>query len=103
MADRTPNIPQDAFVSKVAPDPKQPPDALLLIGFVGKSSEAGYTRLYFDPELKQYVEIPNDGILHWQPLDKEASPVGGYYVWIKSGAELIHGKVGPDPTKAKFR
>ena len=58
----------DDFVSKVSKDPSKPADALLLSGFVGKSSEEGHTRLHFDPELKHFVDIPNDAILA-QPED----------------------------------
>ncbi len=29
-------------------------------------------------------------------------PLGGSRLWIKKDAELIHGKVGPNRTKAKF-
>jgi hypothetical protein len=102
MAETKANIPHDDFVAKVVKDPKQPPDTILLTGYVGKSSEEGHTRLHFDPELKNYVEIPNDAILHAQEIPKEHSSLGGSHVWIKSDAELIHGKVGPSRTKAKF-
>jgi hypothetical protein len=102
MAESKARIPEDDFVSKVVKDPKQPPDTLLLSGFLGKSSEEGHTRLYFDPELRNYVEIPQDAILHWQEMSKESSPLGGSHVWINPQAELIHGKVGPQRTKARF-
>jgi hypothetical protein len=102
MAEIKAKIPQDDFVSKVVRDPKQPPDTLLLTGYLGESSEEGHTRLHFDPELKSYVEIPNDAILHTQPFPKESSPLGGHHVWIKRDADLIHGQVGPERTKAKF-
>jgi hypothetical protein len=102
MAENKAKIPEDDFVSKVVKDPRQPPDTLLLSGYLGKSSEEGHTRLYFDPELKSYVEIPQEAIQHWQEVSKEVSPLGGYHVWINPNAELIHGKVGPQRTKAKF-
>jgi hypothetical protein len=102
MAEHKAKIPEDDFVSKVVKDPRQPPDTLLLSGYLGKSSEEGHTRLYFDPELKSYVEIPQEAIQHWQEVSKEVSPLGGYHVWINPSAELIHGKVGPQRTKAKF-
>jgi hypothetical protein len=102
MAENKANIPLDDFVSKVVKDPKQPPDTTLLTGYLGKSSEEGHTRIYFDPELKNYLEVPNDAILHTQEIPKEASSLGGSHIWIKSDAELIHGKVGPSRTKAKF-
>lgn len=102
MPENKAKIHEDDFVSKVVKDPKQPPDTLLLNGFLGKSSEDGHVRLYFDPELKSYVEIPQDAILHSQEISKESSPLGGHHVWINPNAELIHGRVGPQRTKAKF-
>ncbi len=102
MAEQKPRFKEDDFVSKVVKNPKEPADALLLQGFLGASSEEGYTRLYFDPQLSDYVEIPNDAILHVQEIPKEQSPLGGNLVWIRRDAEVIHGKVGPDRLKAKF-
>jgi len=81
---------RDAFVSEVVKDLNAPPDALLLSGFIGDSPEPGHTRLYFDPQLRGYVDIPNDAILHSRPIPETASPLGGSYLWIKSDAELIH-------------
>ncbi|HXL23520.1 MAG TPA: hypothetical protein VOA78_13715 [Candidatus Dormibacteraeota bacterium] len=105
MAEKSENKPgpkQDDLISKLVKDPKAPPDALLLSGFVGASSEEGHTRLYLTATLEDYVEIPNDAILLTQEIPKDQSPMGGTLLWIKSDAELIHGKVGPNRLKAKF-
>lgn len=88
------------FVSKIVKDPKQPPNTLLLKGYLGDSSEEGYTRLYLDPQLSDYVEIPADAILHTQ--DVADDPLGGSYIWIQRDAEVIHGRLGGDRPKAKF-
>jgi hypothetical protein len=105
MAEKSENKPgpkQDDLISKLVKDPKAPPDALLLSGFVGASSEEGHTRLYLTATLEDYVEIPNDAILLTQEIPKDQSPMGGTLLWIKRDAELIHGKVGPNRLKAKF-
>lgn len=91
--------PKTPFVDKVVKDPKAPPDALVLSGYLGTSSEAGHTRLYLDPQLSDCVEIPNEAILHSQEIPPEASPLGGSYVWIQRDAELIH--PGPEGTSSK--
>jgi hypothetical protein len=93
---------EDDFISKIVKDPAQPPDVLLLTGYLGASSEPGYTRLYFDPQFSNYVEIPDAAILHTQKIPPEQSPLGESYVWIDKNAEIIHGKVGPNRPKAKF-
>ena len=92
----------DDFVSKVVKDPKQPPDAQLLTGFVGKSSEEGYTRFYTDANLRDFVDIPDSAILHSEKVAPEHSPLGGSHVWIDRNAEVIYGTVGPQRTRAKF-
>jgi hypothetical protein len=92
----------DDFVSKIVRDPKKPPDTILLVGFLGKSSERGHTRLYFDPALSTYVEIPDSGIVYKVPIPKEQSFLGGFFVWLKVDAQLIHGRVGSTRLKASF-
>lgn len=90
------------FVSQVVKDPKSPPDALLLQGFPGASSEKGHTRLYFDAQLTSYVEIPDDSILFSRELASAQSPLGGSYVWIKRDAQVIPGGAGSGRVKAAF-
>lgn len=101
MAQKT-NLKSDNFVAKIVTDPKQVPDALLLRGFLGASSEDKHTRLYFNPQLSTYVEIPDDGILHTQDISTDTSPLGGTYVWINKDAILVHGKASAERTRAKF-
>ena len=96
MADK-PKVTNDNFIAKIVKDPKQLPDALLLTGYLGASSENKHTRLYFNAQLSSYVEIPDDGILNTQDYPGDA--LGSSFVWIKQDAVLIHGKAG---TKAKF-
>jgi hypothetical protein len=92
----------DDFVSKIVPDPKNPPTTLLLKGFIGASSEEGCVRLYLDSELSDYVEIPESAILYSHEVAKEKSPLGGSYVWIERDAPLIHGSAVTDRPKASF-
>jgi hypothetical protein len=90
------------FVAKIVKDPKQPPDTLVLTGYLGASSEEGHTRLYFDPSLSNYVEIPDDAILHTQDIAADQGGLGGTYVWIKRDAELIYGPAGSQRPRGKF-
>jgi hypothetical protein len=90
------------FVSEVVKDPKTPVETLLLHGYAGDSSEAGHTRLYFDPQLSSYVEIPDDAILHSQEIPAAQSPLGGTYVWIKRDTQVIHGQPTPARQKGAF-
>ena len=92
----------DDFVRRVVPDPNNPPNALLLSGYLGESSEEGHTRLYFDTSLSTYVEIPNDAILHTEPIPESSSSLGGSYIWINRDAEVVHGQVGTQRPRSRF-
>src|ERR1051325_6053156 len=96
------NAKSSGFVDQIVKDPNNPPNALLLQGYLGASSEDKHVRLYLDPQLSDYVEIPEDAVLHTVNIPPEQSPLGGSYVWINADAELTHGKVGADRPKAKF-
>src|SRR5262245_14428465 len=99
MAKRPPA--ENDFVAKIVKDPKNPPATLMLTGFTGDSSEEGHTRLYFDPSLSNYVEIPDDAILHTQSAPAEGG-LAATYVWIKRDAQLIFGPAGTQRPKGTF-
>ncbi|HXT79243.1 MAG TPA: hypothetical protein VN702_06750, partial [Acetobacteraceae bacterium] len=90
------------FVSRVVKDPKQPPDAAVLTGYLGSSSEPAHTRLYFDLQLSSFVEIPDDAILHVEDSATDTAPLGPSYVWVKRDATLVHGVPGPERVRARF-
>jgi hypothetical protein len=96
------NLPVPEFVSQIAKDPNKSADVVLLSGFPGPASESGHTRLYLNPQLSQYVEIPNEAVVHFQPVRSESSPQGGVYVWIQREAQLVRTKAGPERAQARF-
>jgi len=102
MADSKSQGPGRGLAAHVVRDPQNPPELQLLAGFPGASSEEGHTRLYLEPLLSDYVEIPDDAILHVQHLPPEISPLGGAYLWVRRDAQVIHGKAGGERSKAGF-
>ncbi|HEV3002382.1 MAG TPA: hypothetical protein VGW75_16690 [Solirubrobacteraceae bacterium] len=84
----TPGPEPDDFVRKVVPDPANPPNAVVLEGFVGDSDAEGYVRVYGDPSLATWVDVPADAILHSVRVPEDRSPVGGSILWIDGGATL---------------
>ena len=96
------DVPRDGFVGRVVQDPRQPPDALLLTGFVGDSAEEGHLRLYSDPSLAQYVDVPEDAVLHSEPLPMDQSPLGGSHLWVRSDAKLLPQGGGAQQQQAGF-
>ena len=89
------------FVDKIVKDPKNPPATMMLSGYLGASSEPDYTRLYFDPHLSSYVDIPNADILHQQDA-KSDDGLQASHVWIARNAQLIHGAPAADKPKGTF-
>jgi hypothetical protein len=96
------DVPRDGFVGRVVQDPKQPPNALLLSGFVGDSAEEGHLRLYSDPSLAQYVDVPEEAVLHSEPLPMDQSPLGGSHIWVRSDAKLLPQAAGVQQQQADF-
>lgn len=86
----------DEWISAVRPDAKSPPEPVIVLeGFIGKSSERGHVRLYFDEALNQFIDVAEKDILYATPLDKEESPQGGSKLWVKGDAVYTYG----DPAK----
>jgi hypothetical protein len=78
-----PKFREDEFVFRIVRDPENPPEVLLIAAFLGKASKQSYTRLYLDPLLSAFADVPSEDVLHAEPLPKAQSPFGGYYVWIR--------------------
>ena len=93
---------QDELIEKLVPDPAAPPDVIVLVGFLGKSSRAGYVRLYLTPKLNDYFEIPEKDVILTQSLATELNPLGGTIVWVRREAELLHTRTTPAQAQAEF-
>jgi hypothetical protein len=91
---RQPSADAAPFVRDIVSDPKNVPDVMLLYGYLGASSEEGHDRLYLSPDLTNYVEVPNDAVLHRMAAPKEQDPHGGVTLWVKKDAALIY-KMSP--------
>jgi hypothetical protein len=89
------------FVDKIVKDPKNPPATVMLTGYIGASSEADHKRLYFDPHLSSYADIPNADILHEQDA-KSGDGLHASFVWIKRNAQITYGTAVEDRPKGTF-
>jgi hypothetical protein len=78
------------FIKRVVGDPANPPETRVLSGWFGDAAEEGYRRLYSDAELSSYVDIPEDAILHTEPI-RDSQPAGAVLVWVKRDAVLKPG------------
>lgn len=83
------DIEDDEFVSRLVADPSTPPAAVMVMAYVGKSSQADCRRLYVDAHLAAYVDVPRALILHAMKIPQSASALGGSYVWIKAEQSMV--------------
>ena len=93
---------QDELIEKLVPDPAAPPDVIVLVGFLGKSSRAGYVRLYITPKLNDYFEIREKDVVLTQSLATELNPLGGTVVWVRREADLLHTRTTAAQAAAEF-
>jgi hypothetical protein len=99
MADNdTSKLRYDDFISNVQPDPAKPESTIMLSGFVGRGPE-GHARVYPDPTLGTWYDIPEADVLHSIPIAD--SKLGGSYIWVRASSEIKPGSAAPAATEAE--
>jgi hypothetical protein len=78
------------FVRRIVTDPRNVPDVMRLYGYLGASSEENHERLYLNPDLSVYVEVPTGTILHRVTASAEQDPNRGVTLWVRRDAALIY-------------
>ena len=86
----------DDWVGQVRPDPRNTDQLTLVQGYIGQSSENGHIRVYSDESLNNFVEVPEDAIVHAQQLSLSESSLGGSKLWLRSDVVITYG----DPKSA---
>lgn len=92
---------QDDLVENLMPDPSQPSNAVALVGWLGKSTRDGYRRLYFTPDLDEYVEFREEDVVQSQSLGAEQTE-GSTIVWVRRDADLEHKRIVTQRAQAEF-
>lgn len=93
---------QHELVDRLRPDPSQQQPLTVLSGFLGHSPQAGHWRLYLTPTLDDYVEIPEEDIVHSQSLGPEQSALGGTMIWVRSATPLQYTRTRSRQIQAEF-
>jgi hypothetical protein len=78
------------FVRQIVTDPRNVPDVMRLYGYPGASSEEHHERLYLNPDLSQYVEVPTNAVLHRMAVPAEQDLYGAVVLWVRRDAVLIY-------------
>jgi hypothetical protein len=78
-----PKIQFDEFVEAARPNAADKMPLIFLQGYVGKSAAADCIRLYADPSLNDYLDIPLADIVYSQKVTDDPLGLGGSKIWIK--------------------
>ena len=62
-------VPMHPLVKKLVPDPDDPPDTVVLVGYLGSSSKQGFVRIYLDLNFLTYYELLASDVLHAEKVD----------------------------------
>lgn len=97
-------ITTDELVKKLIIDGEKPTDIVMLFGFVGEGTEEETTMLYFDPLLKNSLEVKDEDILHSVNITKTHSAIGGTIIWLKNASSYQqHNTVNEQAPEAFFQ
>jgi len=88
MKEQVAEFPICQFVAKLAPDPANPPKLRKLRGYPGAAAASDCVRLYLDPELSEYVDLPSAAVRHVQDAPRLNEPEGLVDVWIDRDTAL---------------
>ncbi|MDE3167668.1 MAG: hypothetical protein KGN36_17840, partial [Acidobacteriota bacterium] len=81
--------PAENFVAKLVPDPANPPGLMRLAGYRGASSVEGHVRLYGNPDLSVYWDVPEADVAYEQPVPADTDPLGAVVLWIKRDSKIM--------------
>jgi hypothetical protein len=98
---RDQNLPPRDFIEALVEDPANPPQLQVLTGYRGRSAQEGQTRLYLDPTLSGWVDIPGEAILFQREVQDEYG-LGKSLVWTRPDAQLQIGPQASGDTGADF-
>jgi hypothetical protein len=77
-----PDLQFDDFVQAARPDAANKNPLLFLQGYIGKSPSADSIRMYTDPSLNHFVDIPSKDIVHSRKVTDDPLGLGGSMIWV---------------------
>lgn len=78
-----PTIHFDEFVQAARPNVKETNPLVFVQGYIGKSPVANCVRIYTDPSLNEYVDVPSADIVHSIKVEDDPLGLGGSMLWVK--------------------
>jgi hypothetical protein len=90
------------LAEKLAKHPREPANAVRLVGYVGKSDSNDILRLYLNLNFNEYVDIPRNKILYAAEAPEKVLEFGGTYIWVSKDTDITHVRVESTKQQAKF-
>jgi hypothetical protein len=78
-----PDLQFDDFVQAARPDAADKNPLVFMQGYIGKSPSADSIRMYTDPSLNHFVDIPFKDIVHSRKVTDDPLGLGGSMIWVK--------------------
>lgn len=78
------------IVEKLVDNPNAPPALTHITGYVGRSSRAGYIRIYDSLDLNEYTDVPESAIRHVTDVPESEMEHGGTRIWVDNATQVIH-------------
>ena len=78
------------FVAAMTKSGERPPRVKAIRGYVGQSADRKSVRIFLDIELRHFVDVPLDGIVHSERISESAVPLGGIFVWVREDTPILH-------------
>jgi len=89
----------DDFIKKVRPSASGTDAIVYVQGYVGESPTRGSVRVYLDPSLNTFIDIPQKDIVHSIAADDDPNGLGGSKLWVKLPAVTNNASAGVEFTQ----
>jgi hypothetical protein len=94
-----PKVKFDDFIKKVRPSAAGTDAMVYVQGYVGESPNRGSVRVYLDPSLNSFIDVPQNDIIHSVAAKDDPNGLGGSKLWIKLPPVTDNTSVGKDYTQ----
>jgi hypothetical protein len=78
----------EPFIKALRVNPDDLPDLDVFSGYLGESGREGYVRLYRNPALSAFLEIPVAEIKHTERLASAPDRLSSTVVWVRAGTQV---------------
>lgn len=98
-ASTSPKVKFDDFIKKVRPSASGSDAIVYVQGYVGESPTRGSVRIYIDPSLNTFIDIPAKDIVHSVAANDDPNGLGGSKLWVKLPAVTNNASTGAQFTQ----